>query len=129
MPNVGISAMAEVVIIAHPDAGADELNAKTARKLFLGKITSLPGMNTVTLVSQTDTSPTKAEFTRKVTKKTLTQFKSYWSRMIFSGKAAPPRELASDDEVKAYVASHADAVGYIDAGNVDDSVKVLLRAP
>jgi len=123
------TAQAEVVIIANPNSGAGELDAKTAKRLFLGKTTSVPGMNSITLVSQTEASPTKAEFTQKVTKKTPSQFKSYWSRMIFSGKAVPPKELAGDAEVKAYVASHADAVGYIDAGNVDDSVKVLLRAP
>lgn len=123
------TALAEISIIANPASGASELDAKTAKKLFLGKTKSVPGMDSVTLVSQIEASSTTAEFTQKITKKTLSQYKSYWSRMIFSGKAVPPKELANDAEVKAYVASHADAVGYIDAGNVDDSVKVLLRAP
>ncbi len=123
------SAFAEIVIIANPAAGASELNAKTAKKLFLGKTKSVPGMSGVTLIGQVDDSPTKAEFTKKITKKKLSKYKAYWSKMIFSGKAVPPKELANDAEVKAYVASHADAVGYIEAGNVDDSVKVLLSAP
>jgi len=121
--------LAEVVIIANPNSGAGELDAKTAKKLFLGKTKSVSGMNSVTLVSQTEASPTTAEFTQKVTKKTLSQYKSYWSRIIFSGKAVPPKELANDAEVKAYVAGHIDAVGYVDASAIDSSVKVLLRAP
>ena len=122
-------ALGEIAIIANPAAGASELDAKTAKKLFLGKTKSIPGMGGVTLVGQNDDSPTKAEFTKKITKKKLSKYKAYWSKMIFSGKAVPPKELADDAAVKAYVAKHADAIGYIDAGNVDDSVKVLLSAP
>lgn len=121
--------MAEVVIIASANSGATSLDAKTAKKLFLGKTKSVPGMTSVVLIGQPDKSPTKAEFTKKVTKKDLGKFKAYWSKIVFSGKAVPPKELGSDAEVKAYVASHNDAVGYINAKAVDSSVKVIFSAP
>ncbi|MCU7842045.1 MAG: phosphate ABC transporter substrate-binding protein [Candidatus Thiodiazotropha sp. (ex Troendleina suluensis)] len=121
--------LAEVAIIANPASGAGELDSKTAKKLFLGKIKTTPGMSSITLVGQADNSPVKAEFTKKVTKKDLSKYKAHWSKMIFSGKAIPPKVLANDEAVKAYVANHNDAVGYVDAGAVDDSVKILLRAP
>lgn len=126
---ISTAALADIAIIVGAGSGADALNAKTAKKLFLGKVKSIPGMGEVTLVGQVDDSPTKAEFTKMVAKKGLNKYKAYWSKMIFSGKAAPPKELANDAEVKAYVAKNADAVGYINANAVDDSVKVLLRAP
>ncbi len=121
-------ALAEIAIIANTGSGGS-LDAKTAKKLFLGKTKVVPGMSSVSLVGQVDTSPVKAEFTQKVTKKKLGKYKAYWSKMIFSGKAVPPKELANDAEVKAHIKSHTDAVGYIDAGSIDDSVKVLLRVP
>ncbi len=86
-------------------------------------------MTAVTLVGQSDSSPIKAEFTEKVTKKKLGKYKAYWSKMIFSGKAVPPKELANDAAVKSFVSSNPNAVGYIDAASVDSSVKVLLRIP
>jgi len=61
---------AEVVIIGHAKSGAS-LDAKTAKKLFLGKTKSVTGMTAVVLVGQIDSSPIKAEFTKKVTKKKL----------------------------------------------------------
>jgi len=121
--------LAEIAIIANPVAGAGELDKKTAKKLFLGKISTIPGMDKVTLVGQADDSPTKAEFAKKVTKKKLNQFKAYWSKMVFSGKAVPPKEFANDSELKAFVARTPNAVGYVDASVVDDSVKVLLNVP
>jgi len=119
---------AEVVIIGHAKS-VGTLDAKSAKKLYLGKTNSISGMASVTLIGQADSSPTKAEFTVKATKKNLSKYKAYWSKMIFSGKAVPPKEMANDDEVKAYVASHTDAVGYINASAVDASVKVLLKLP
>ncbi len=126
---ISTAVLAEIAIIANPASSASELDARTAKKLFLGKIRSVPGMSDITLVGQGDDSPIKAEFTQKITKKKPGKYKAYWSRMIFSGKAVPPKELANDAEVKAYVASHVDAIGYVDANIVDDTVKVLLRAP
>jgi len=122
-------ALAEIAIIANPSSGASSLDAKVAKMLFLGKTKTIPGMSTVTLIGQIDESPTKAEFTKMVAKKGINKYKAYWSKMIFSGKAIPPKELANDAEVKAYVASHTDAVGYVNANAVDSSVKVLLRTP
>ncbi len=119
--------MSEVVIIAHPSSGASEIDAKLSKKLYMGKVTTIPGMTYVALIGQTDASPTKAAFSEKVVGKGLNKYNAYWSEMIFSGKAIPPKELANDAEVRAYVASHFDAVGYVDAGIVDDSVKVLFR--
>jgi ABC-type phosphate transport system substrate-binding protein len=120
---------AEIAIIVSSNSGAAEINAKTAKKLFLSKIKSIPGMSNITLVGQLDESPIKADFTKKVTKKGMGKYKAYWSKMIFSGKAVPPTEFANDEEVRAYVAKNKDAVGYIDATSVDSSVKVLMLVP
>jgi len=49
--------------------------------------------------------------------------------LIFSGKAIPPKDLANDTEVIAYVNSHNDAIGYINSKSLDKSVKILLRVP
>jgi len=55
--------------------------------------------------------------------------KAYWSKMIFSGKAAPPAVFDNDAAVKSWVASNTDGIGYIDSSQVDVSVKVILTIP
>ena len=47
---------------------------------------------------------------------------------MFSGKATPPKELGSSADVKKFVASNPDAIGYIEKSAVDSSVKVVFSA-
>lgn len=58
--------------------------------------------------------------------KSASQLKSYWSKLVFTGKGTPPQEVSSEDEIKKLVASNPNMIGYIDAANVDSSVKVAL---
>ena len=44
---------------------------------------------------------------------------------MFSGKGKPPKELGSDADVINFVSSNPGAIGYIDAGSVNESVKVV----
>jgi len=66
---------------------------------------------------------------RCLTKKNASKLKSYWSKMIFSGKAIPPEVVGDDAAVISWVASTKNGIGYVDSSAVNDSVKVLLRVP
>jgi hypothetical protein len=66
----------------------------------------------------------KDQFSQQVLKKSPEQVEKYWARMIFTGKAKPPREVKPGD-VKAVVASTPGALSYVDKNQVDGSVKVI----
>lgn len=53
--------------------------------------------------------------------------KAYWSKLVFTGKGTPPQEVPGDAEVKALIGSNPSTIGYIDAGSVDASVKVVHK--
>ena len=46
-------------------------------------------------------------------------------KKMLGGGATGPKVLDSDEEVKEFVASNRGAIAYIDAANIDDSIKVL----
>ncbi len=123
------AALAEVAIVVNTGSSAGDLGAKMAKKIFLGKTKSIPGIDNLTVVGQVDGSAIKAEFTKKITKKGVDKYKAYWSKQIFSGKAVPPTEVANDAAVLKYVAGNINAIGYVDAASLDGSVKVVFRAP
>lgn len=54
------------------------------------------------------------------------QLTSHWARLVFTGRAKAPEDLADDAAVKAKVASTPGAIGYISDGAVDGTVKVVF---
>lgn len=57
--------------------------------------------------------------------KSGSQFKSYWKKMVFTGKGAMPADFASDAEILAHVAATPGAIGVIIEGDGGDGVKVI----
>ena len=120
------AAMAQVAVVVGAKSPAAALSAEQAAGLFLGKSDQLPGVGTALLLDQGESSAVREQFYTKVTGKSSSQVKAAWSRLVFSGKATPPKEIASSAEVKHLVATNPNAVGYIEKSAVDGTVKVLL---
>ncbi|UZE97977.1 type 2 periplasmic-binding domain-containing protein [Alkalimarinus alittae] len=115
---------AEVAVIVHPSV-ADTASEKDISRIFLGKSKSLPGGQKVTPVTLPEGNAARDEFNDKVLGKSDSQLKSYWSKLVFTGKGQPPSELASDADVVAAVAADPGSIGYVSSASVTDGVKVL----
>ena len=75
-------------------------------------------------------SPLRERFSRAVHGKSVAYVTRYWQRLIFSGRAVPPRELRSDAAVLELVRRNAEAVGYVDARTpLGDGVKAIAVTP
>jgi ABC-type phosphate transport system substrate-binding protein len=119
-------AQAQVAVIVNPKNASATMTADQVSSIFLGKSNALPSGATAAVVDQSESAAVREHFYTKVTGKQAAQVKAAWSRLVFSGKATPPKELASSAEVKKFVAANADAIGYIEKSAVDGSVKVVL---
>ncbi len=129
MSLLSASALAEVAVVVNPASGVSSLTPGEVKKLFLGKKKSLPGGIKAEVVEQQPGSAARDAFNAAILKKNDKQLKAYWSKMIFSGKGSPPKQMADDAEVKAFVASTKGAIGYLSSNAVDDSVSVVLSVP
>jgi len=118
--------LAQVAVVVGAKSPAAALNAEQAANLFLGKSAQLPGAGNAVLIDQAESAAVRELFYTKVAGKSAAQVKAAWSRLVFSGKATPPKEVANSAEVKKLVAANPDAVGYIEKSAVDATVKVLL---
>jgi len=125
----GATALAEVAVVVNPGSGVTSLSDVQAKALFLGKAKKFPNGTKATPVDQKEGSSARSVFNEKVLKKSDSQVKAYWSKMVFSGKASPLKSVADDAEVKAFVAGTSGAIGYIDSSQVDSSVTVVLTIP
>lgn len=119
------SVFADVVVIVNPKNATTSLTAEQVSNIYLGKSSSFPGGGTAVMADLPESAPARETFYTKATSKTAAQVRAIWSRIVFSGKGQPPRELASAAEVKKFVASNPDAIGYIEKSAADASVKVV----
>lgn len=118
-------AQAQVVVIVNPKAAADGLNAEQVAAFYLGKASSLPGGLSQAL-DLPESNGAREHFYSKIAGKAPSQVKAIWARLAFSGKATPPRELSTAADIKKFVASNPDAIGYIEKSAVDGTVKVVM---
>lgn len=112
------SAQAQVAVVMNPSAAP--LTHEQVANIFLGRS---PEFKPVDLP---ESAAVRATFYKKATDRDIAQVKAVWSRLVFSGKAAPPKEVADAAAVKAAVIADPKAVGYIDKSAVDGSVKVVF---
>ena len=118
-----VPVLAEVVVVVNPKAAESSMTKDQVAQFFLGKSSAM------TPVDQSEDSPQRAEFYKKVTDKDASQAKALWSKLVFTGKATMPKEVANSAAVKAAVAANPKAIGYMDKASVDASVKVVYTAP
>ena len=118
-----LPASAEIVVIVNKDNPASRMFSEQASQFFLGKSAMF------TPVDQSEGSKIRNDFYQKVADKDPAQVKAIWSKLVFTGKATPPKEYKSNADVKKAVAEDPKAIGYIDKSAADDSVKVILTLP
>lgn len=121
------AAPAQVAVVVGAKSSTAAMTAEQVAGIFLGKSNQLPSGAAAAAADLPESAAVREQFYSKVTGKSSAQVKAGWSRLVFSGKATPPKELASAAEVKSFVAAHPDAIGYIEKAAVDGSVKVVLN--
>jgi hypothetical protein len=67
----------------------------------------------------------RRRFCEEVLSRSVAAVKSYWQQLIFSGRAVPPPELDTDEEVVRYVAKYSGAIGYVSGASELSGVKVV----
>jgi ABC-type phosphate transport system substrate-binding protein len=117
---------AELVVIVNPLNTNASITAETVARIYLGKADAFPDQSVVKPIGLASDNPLRQRFDQRVLGRTPGQLRSYWARQIFSGRGGPPRELASSLAVRDYVADNRHAIGYIDAREVNEHVRVVL---
>jgi ABC-type phosphate transport system substrate-binding protein len=113
-----------VAVIVHPERSMTLSQEEIAqiylrRKRFWSEGAVIVPLN---LPSQ---APLREHFSQLILKQTEPRLADYWNRLYFAG-ILPPATLASTEAVRRYVASDPNAIGYVPAAEVDESVRVVF---
>ncbi len=119
------AAVADVVAVVSAKNPVTTLSKDQVVDIFLGKANRFPDGSKAVPIDQDQNSATRREFYFKFADKSPAQIKSFWSKIIFTGRGQPPPELSNGIEVKQFITKHPNAIGYIEQSLVDDSVKVI----
>ena len=113
------AASADVVVIVSAKNPAASMTADEIAGIYLGKSNALKPVD--------NTGAVRNDFYTKVAGKDEAQVKAIWSKLVFTGKATPPKELASSADVVKAVGADPSSIGYVEKSAVDSSVKVVFE--
>tara|TARA_B100000446_G_scaffold95211_1_gene89409 strand:+ start:59756 stop:60169 length:414 start_codon:yes stop_codon:yes gene_type:complete len=114
----------EIAVIVNKDVSVKVSNDQIVQ-IFMGRLKKLDDGSKVVPIGRNEKSDIYLIFNRKVLNRSNKQIKAYWSRMIFTGRDVPPRAIETDADVLDLVAKNPNLIGYIEASQINDSVKVI----
>lgn len=117
---------AEMVVVVSARSPVNALRQEQVADIFLGQIGRFPDGSEARALDQPIGSPLRNRFYARVTSKSPALLKAHWSRMIFTGRGQPPKELPNSAAVRKMVAENPGTIGYIERSALDASVKPVL---
>ncbi|MBV1872650.1 MAG: phosphate ABC transporter substrate-binding protein [Gammaproteobacteria bacterium] len=115
-----------IAVVIHPSSKLESASLDEVKRLFLDKKKSIQGVK-LSAVAQNSSQAIRVVFDEDVLGKDPSRSKAYWSRLIFTAKGMPPPELDSSSAIVKWVSAHPNAIGYVDMGSVNESVKLLVE--
>ena len=117
---------AELVVIVSARSAVETLRADQVAAIFLGQSARFPDGALATAIDQPIGSEERRRFYLGVTGKSPALLKAHWSKMVFTGRGQPPRELRGNEAVRRAVADDPGLIGYIERDALDASVRPVL---
>jgi ABC-type phosphate transport system substrate-binding protein len=110
------------VVIANQDVPLDSLSAAELKDIYTGKTAYWPGGQSVVIVvlaGHTDAA------LKEISGMDASQFKTFWQRLVFSGRGQLPKNAEDAEALVALVATTKGAIAIAPAGAALKGVKVI----
>lgn len=102
------------------------LRAEQVADIFLAHSGRFPNGASAVAIDQAIGTRLRDTFYQQVASKSPALVKAYWTKMVLTGHANPPKEAPGNEAVRKLIAANSDLIGYIDHDALDDSVKAVL---
>jgi ABC-type phosphate transport system substrate-binding protein len=116
----------DLVVIVSARSPVEALRPEQVAAIFLAQSPRFPNGAVASALDQAVGSLERDQFYLRVAGKTPALLKVYWSKMVFTGRGQPPRELAGSAAVRRAVAEDPALIGYIEREALDPSVRPVL---
>ena len=122
----GSAQAADLVVIVSARTPLPALRADQVADIFLSETQRFPDGSEAIAIDQNIGSPLRDDFYDRVVHRSPALMKAYWTKMVFTGRGQPPREVAGSAGVKKLVAENPAMIGYIERSELDATVRAVL---
>jgi ABC-type phosphate transport system substrate-binding protein len=113
-------------VIAHPGSvGTETLSVANARAIFGMRQVKWPNGNLIRVFVLPDTHPAHVATCKEKLNVYPYQLRQSWDRLVFSGMAQAPVEVASEAEMVARVSTTPGAIGYVSRIQNNEKIRVI----
>jgi len=112
-------------VVVNKENKLASLTTDDLTRIFLGKKTLWDSGTRIVPVMPEEESPAGELFLSGTLKKSVSQFRAYWKRLLFSGGGAVPKVFRNHDQLLDFVARQPGAIGIVEASAVNDRIRVL----
>jgi len=112
-------------VIVNNEQSIQTLSVTDLKRIYQNKMVAWPDGGRIEALDLESENTTRSQFSRKIFNQSSNKVDRGYLRRALSGKGQPPRIFSSEEAVIAYVRSHPNAIGYVKASLVDDSIKVV----
>lgn len=114
-----------VYIIINKSVASQEVSVDQLRQLFLNQASLTVDGHSLEPLDAPESSNSRKAFYEKVIHQSAIQLKSYWARMIFTGKGFPPATTSTESEVETSIAHDQNKIGYLSYKPKNPDLKIL----
>lgn len=115
-----------LAVIVSKDSNINSISKKELSKIFLAKTKRLPS-GEKSIVVENINKEYQSKFYKSICNKNEKQLKKYWAKMIFTGRAQPPKKIKSISELIVFVKSNKNAISYIPIEHINKDIKIIME--
>ncbi len=113
-----------LLVISNKNISDTSLTKKDVKQIYSGKKTKWGNNQTIIVTILKDSEIHKA-FLKEFVKKSPSQFKVTWKKMMFTGKGTEPKKFEDMKSLVEFIEKTDGAIGYITPDFKSDAVKVI----
>jgi ABC-type phosphate transport system substrate-binding protein len=119
----GVDASLKVVV--NKENKLASLTTDDLQRIYLGKKTLWDSGTRILPAMPEEESEPGGVFLSQTMQKSVSQFRTYWKRLLFSGGGTVPKVFRTSGQILEFVARQPGAIGVVEASAVDDRVRIL----
>jgi ABC-type phosphate transport system substrate-binding protein len=116
-----------LVVVVNSNSSTDSLSKKQLIDIYMGRFNKFPNGDSVMPVDFDSPSENREKFYEMLVGLSERKVNAYWSRLLFSGRATPPKKAESVAEVISIIQNDTSALAYVTANDVQKGMKIVYE--